>query len=67
MGILRKKRGWIRGGGRSRRGVGIGRAATRVYMLDAAESSYSSPGGKTDVRGRIGYDVRSYRVGNRYQ
>lgn len=36
-------------------GVGVGRAVTRVYMLDAAETSYSSPGGKiSNVRGRSG-------------
>lgn len=41
-------------------GVGVGRAVTRVYMLDAAETSYSSPGGKiSNVRGRIGYTRRA--------
>jgi len=66
VGILRKKRGWIRANEMSRGddvivGVGIGRAVTRVYMLDAAETSYSSVARRQNRRKkkRIGYTRRA--------
>jgi len=67
VGILRKKRGWIRANKMRREGddvivgVGIGRAVTRVYMLDAAETSYSSVARRQNRRKkkRIGYTRRA--------
>ena len=60
---MRKKRGWIRTDEVkvgddlvvNDDSVGIERAVTRVYILDAVETSYSSSGGKIDARRKSEY------------
>ena len=48
--------------------VGIERAVTRVYILDAVETSYSSSGGKIDARGKSAYTRHAIvSVGSFYQ